>query len=118
MISSILNPTKKQKNLLNIIVQSDDIIRYCILEVNILNNESKPYIIDGNRVSRDEYNKNKLDSILLRVPKGKKEIIKSYAESKGESVNGFINRIIDKEMELNKCVLDDKLNDKSLSPKH
>ena len=75
-----------------------------------MNNESKPYIIDGNRVSRDEYNKNKLDSILLRVPKGKKEIIKQYAESKGESVNGFINRVIDEEMELNKTCFNNELN--------
>ena len=75
-----------------------------------MNNESKPYIIDGNRVSRDEYNKNKLDSILLRVPKGKKEINKQYAESKGESVNGFINRVIDEEMELNKTCFNNELN--------
>ena len=68
------------------------------------------------------FNEEKYDRIYLTVPKGKKEIIKSYAESKGESVNGFINRIIDEKMELNKSVLDDKLNDKlndkSLSPKH
>lgn len=35
------------------------------------------------------------DRINLTVPKGQKEIIKAHAESKGESVNGFIQRAID-----------------------
>ncbi len=39
------------------------------------------------------------DAIPLRVKKGKKEAIKSHAEARGESVNGFINRAIDHEME-------------------
>lgn len=34
------------------------------------------------------------DKVLLRMPKGKRENIKSYAESRGESLNGFINRAI------------------------
>ena len=33
--------------------------------------------------------------ILLRLPKGKKELIKNHAEKCGESVNGFIARAID-----------------------
>lgn len=40
-----------------------------------------------------------LDEIKLRVPKGEKEKIKAYAESKGESVNGFIYRAIQECME-------------------
>lgn len=43
----------------------------------------------------NEYNKNAYDRINLTVPKGKKEQIKAFAEGKGESVNGFINRAID-----------------------
>ena len=35
-----------------------------------------------------------LDSLLLRLPKGKKDEIKVHAESCGESVNGFISRAI------------------------
>lgn len=34
------------------------------------------------------------DRINLTVPKGQKETIKVHAESKGESVNSFINRAI------------------------
>lgn len=39
------------------------------------------------------------DEIKVRVPKGKKEIIKSHAEAQGESLNGFVNRAIDETIE-------------------
>ncbi len=48
-----------------------------------------------------KYMKENYDSILVRVPKGKKEVIKEYAESKNESVNGYINRLIDDDMQKN-----------------
>lgn len=35
------------------------------------------------------------DRINLTVAKGKKDTIKAHAESRGESVNGFIGRAID-----------------------
>ncbi len=35
---------------------------------------------------------------MLRMPKGKKAKIKAYADSKGESINGFVNRAIDEIM--------------------
>lgn len=39
------------------------------------------------------------DRINLTVPKGKKDIIQAHAQARGESVNAFINRAIDYEME-------------------
>ena len=42
------------------------------------------------------------DRINLTVDKGRKDIIKAHAESKGESVNGFINRAINEVMEREK----------------
>lgn len=36
----------------------------------------------------------KYDRIGLLVPKGQKEIIRAHAESRGESVNAFIQRAI------------------------
>lgn len=39
------------------------------------------------------------DRINLTVPKGEKDVIKAFAESKGESVNGFIYRAICEVME-------------------
>lgn len=41
----------------------------------------------------------KLDEIRIRMPKGKKELIKAHADAQGESVNGFINRAVDEIME-------------------
>lgn len=45
------------------------------------------------------YEKKVYDKILLRMPKGKKAIIKAHAEQKNESVNGFISRAIDETIE-------------------
>ena len=39
------------------------------------------------------------DRINLTVGKGRRDIIKAHADAHGESVNGFINRAIDHEME-------------------
>lgn len=46
-----------------------------------------------------KYMKENYDNVQVRMPKGKKEKIKAYAESKGESINGFVNRAIDEAME-------------------
>lgn len=47
----------------------------------------------------NEFNKSAYDRINLAVPKGEKDKIKSHAESRSESVNGFIKRAIDETME-------------------
>ena len=46
-----------------------------------------------------KYMKNNYDNFQLRMPKGKKDKIKAHADSKGESLNGFINRAIDETMQ-------------------
>lgn len=40
------------------------------------------------------YAKKAYDDIRLQVKKGKKDIIKACAEKNGESLNGYINRLI------------------------
>ena len=45
--------------------------------------------------SKNAWNARNYDRINLTVPKGKKDEIKDHAESRGESVNGFINSAID-----------------------
>lgn len=42
-----------------------------------------------------KYMKENYDVYQMRMPKGKKDIIRSHAEDHGESLNGFINRAID-----------------------
>ena len=61
--------------------------------------EKKPYTIDGQRVTHEEYVKTKYEDLRVRVPIGKKEIISTHAKEHGESVNAFINRAIDHTME-------------------
>ncbi len=49
---------------------------------------------------KDRYNSKAYDEIKVRVAKGQKEEIKAHAEQfDGGSVNGFINRAIESQME-------------------
>jgi len=45
-----------------------------------------------------KYMKNNYDELKVRMPKGKKDIIKTAAENQGKSVNGFINEAIDEKI--------------------
>lgn len=47
---------------------------------------------------KNRYNEKAYDRIAVVVPKGQKEVIKAYAAEQGESVNAFINRLIEQEM--------------------
>ena len=51
-----------------------------------------------------KYNLANYDRVELRLPKGKKEVLKRHAESKGESLNAFINRAIDAAVERDNCL--------------
>ena len=44
------------------------------------------------------YNAKNYESINLRVYQGQRDQIKAYAESHGESLNGYINRLIAEDM--------------------
>ena len=55
---------------------------------------------------KDRYNAKAYDDIRLRVPKGQKEKIQAYAESRGETVNGFINHLIAEAMGVDKTADD------------
>lgn len=54
---------------------------------------------EARKKANEKYNAKAYDEIKIRVRKGEKETIKNHAESKGESLNGFINRAIDETME-------------------
>ena len=47
----------------------------------------------------NQFNKDNYDRISLMIPKGKKGVIQLCAKVDGESVNGFINRLIDAEID-------------------
>lgn len=46
-----------------------------------------------------KYDQEKIDRILMRVPKGKKAVIQAHATEHGESINAFLNRAVDEAME-------------------
>ena len=48
---------------------------------------------------KNAYAKKAYDDIRLQVKKGQKELIKSHAESKGMSLQGYINALIEKDMQ-------------------
>lgn len=45
-----------------------------------------------------KYMKSNYDELKVRVPKGRKEIIKSIAEQQGKSLNSFIIEAIDEKI--------------------
>ena len=47
----------------------------------------------------NEYNAKKYDRITIVVSKGNKKIIQTAAKDNGESVNAFINRLIEQELD-------------------
>ena len=49
--------------------------------------------------ANNKYNEKTYDRINIAVPKGHKERIAEFAQQRGESVNGFINRAINETME-------------------
>lgn len=48
--------------------------------------------------AKNKYNAKTYDNLRIVVPKGKKDVIKAFAESKGKSINGFVNEAIDEKM--------------------
>ena len=55
-----------------------------------------------------KYMKENYDEIKVRVDKGKKDAIKAHAEARGESVNAFIGRAIEGQMERDKQPQDNR----------
>lgn len=45
-----------------------------------------------------KYEAEKVERVTFRVPKGQKAVIQAYAANHGESLSGFINRLINQEM--------------------
>lgn len=48
--------------------------------------------------ANDKYNKKAYDRFLVTVPKGQKAQIQLHAECMGESLNGFVNRAIERQI--------------------
>ena len=51
---------------------------------------------------RNAWNRDNYDQIVIRVPKGQKDLISIRAAEVGKSLNGYIKSLIDKDMESKK----------------
>lgn len=56
-----------------------------------------PYTKASNKASQ-KYNAKAYDRLAIRVYKGQAEQIQAYAQEHGESLNGYINRLIAEDM--------------------
>lgn len=61
-----------------------------------------PKTSDAMRRAIDKYNKEKVDEIKVRVPKGRKQEIQVHAASLGESLNGYITKAVNERMKREK----------------
>lgn len=53
---------------------------------------------ESQKKATKKYNDKSYDEIKVRVKKGNKAIIQNYAETKKETVNGLINRLLSDEI--------------------
>jgi len=61
--------------------------------------ESNMAVSKANQRAVNKYKKNNYDRIEITVPKGQRELFRTHAQARGESVNAFINRAIQEAME-------------------
>lgn len=54
---------------------------------------------EAQRRARDKWLSEKVETINLRVPKGKKAVFKEHAEKNGESMNAFLLRAAEEAIE-------------------
>ena len=67
-------------------------------------------ISEARHRANEKWNAKAYDEIKVRVPKGAKDRIRTFAESNGETVNGMINRLITEAMGAGKTAnSDDRL---------
>ena len=60
--------------------------------------ENEKRVSEAQRRATNKYLE-KFDEMRVRVPAGQKEITKAHAEAQGESLNAFINRAIDSQIQ-------------------
>ena len=60
--------------------------------------EKKSRYTPAQKKAAEKYLKESVEDIRIRVPKGKKAIVKAHAEQQGESMNQFVIRAIKETM--------------------
>lgn len=49
-----------------------------------------------------KYEKEKIDRVMIRFPKGLKEVVQAHAKERGESINSFVTRAVHETLEREK----------------
>lgn len=68
----------------------------------------------ANKKWNDKNLKERYDRIQLVVPIGEKEIIQNYAKENGETLNGFVYRLIKNELSLHDVMLNNEMIEERL----
>ena len=68
----------------------------------------------ANKKWNDKNLKERYDRIQLVVPVGEKEIIQNYAKENGETLNGFVYRLIKNELSLHDVMLNNEMIEERL----
>lgn len=61
-------------------------------------------VSEAQKRASEKWQKEKVDDLRVRVPKGQRAVIQDHAAKQGESLNGFINRAIKEAMERDNLV--------------
>ena len=61
---------------------------------------------EARKRANEKYNAKAYDQMKVIVKKGQRDIIKAYAESRGMSLNGYINTLIREDMKAHGAELD------------
>lgn len=61
-------------------------------------------VSEAQKRASEKWQKEKVDDLRVRVPKGQRAVIQDHAAKQGESLNGFINRAIKETMERDNLV--------------
>ena len=59
---------------------------------------------DARKRANAKYNAKAYEQLITRVPRGKKADLQAHAAEHGESLNGFVNRAIDSQVERDKAL--------------
>ena len=59
---------------------------------------TKSTVSEAQKRASKNYEENSVESVRFRVPKGRRKLIQECADKNNESVNGMLNRLVDKEI--------------------
>ena len=71
----------------------------CLIGGNNVTYTRKSNGSDNAVAARKKWDAENLERLSIAMPKGKKARIKDHAAARGESVNGFVNRVIDEALD-------------------